>query len=115
MSMHEMSICESIVQTIESHARRDGFSRVLKVRLEIGCFGGVEPEALRFGFDVVTRGTCVEGAELDILGLPGRAWCFGCGEAFDVDSRVTDCPACGSARLRITGGDELRIKDLEVA
>lgn len=112
--MHEMSICESLVQTVEAHARSDDFTKVLRLRLEIGCFGGVEIEALRFGFDVVTRGTCAEGAVLDIVSLPGKAWCFGCDTGFDTESRVSDCPVCGSGRIRVTGGDELRIKDMEV-
>lgn len=112
--MHEMSICESIVETARTVALQEGASRVTKVRLEIGCFGGVETEALRFGFDVVARGTAVEGAELDIIELPGRAWCFGCLEAHDITARGEPCPACGDHRLSVTGGEVLRIKDLEV-
>lgn len=112
--MHEMSICESLVQTIERHAAAESFSRVLKVRLEIGCFAGVEAEALRFGFEVVARGTVAEGAELDILPLPGQAWCFDCSETFEAGNHAADCMKCGGSRTRVTGGDELRIKDLEV-
>ncbi len=112
--MHEMSICQSIVGILEEHAARQHFSKVLKVRLEIGCFGGVEPEALRFGFEAVTHGTVADGAALEIVDLPGRAWCFECSKAFPVTDRLADCPDCRGAQLSITGGDELRIKDLEV-
>lgn len=112
--MHELSICESVLQTLEDYAVRERFSKVLRVRLEIGCFGGVEPEAIRFGFDVVTRGTIAEGAALEIVELPGAAWCFDCGRSFEVTERGADCPACHGARLSVTGGDELRIRDMEV-
>jgi hydrogenase nickel incorporation protein HypA/HybF len=112
--MHELSICEGVVRAVEDYAAREHFTKVLKVRLEIGCFGGVEPDALRFGFDVVTRGTVAEGAALEILELPGQAWCFDCGKSFEVTARGADCPQCNGARLSVTGGDELRIKDLEV-
>jgi hydrogenase nickel incorporation protein HypA/HybF len=77
-------------------------------------FAGVELEALRFGFDVVTRQSVAEGASLDIVEVPGRAWCLGCSRSVTVGQRFDPCPRCGGHRLRVTGGDELRIMDLEV-
>ena len=60
--MHEMSLCESILQIIEDEAQRHGFHRVTRVRLEIGRLSGVEIEAMRFGFDAVTRDSVADGA-----------------------------------------------------
>jgi hydrogenase nickel incorporation protein HypA/HybF len=112
--MHEMSLCEGILQVIEDHAAQQRFAKVCRVRLEIGALAGVEIEALRFGFEVVTRNTIAEGAMLDIITLPGRAWCLGCSQSVAVQQRFDACPDCGSYQLQISGGDELRIKDLEV-
>jgi hydrogenase nickel incorporation protein HypA/HybF len=112
--MHEMSLCESVLQIMEAQARSQGFSRVHRVRLEIGALAGVELEAMRFGFEVVTRGTLADGAVLEIIELPGRAWCLECSRQVAVDRRYDPCPGCGGYSLRVTGGDELRIKDLEV-
>lgn len=113
--MHEMSLCESLLKAMEESAVANDFSKVLKVRLEIGRFAGVEPEALRFGFDVVTRGSLADGAELVILDAPGQAWCFDCGQNVEIDDRLAPCPACGGTKLQATGGDQMTIKDLEVA
>lgn len=113
--MHELSICHGVVRILEEQAKAANFSKVLKVRLEVGCFAGVEPSALHFGFDVAAAGTVAEGAMLEIVNLPGRACCFTCSANFTVSDRLADCPRCGGARLSITGGDELRVKDLEVA
>lgn len=112
--MHEMSLCEGILQVIEEHAEQQRFAKVCRVRLEIGALAGVELEALRFGFDVVTRDTLAEGAILDIISLPGQAWCLGCSQSVAVQQRFDACPVCGSYQLHISGGNELRIKDLEV-
>jgi hydrogenase nickel incorporation protein HypA/HybF len=112
--MHEMSLCEGILQVIEEHAEQQRFSKVCRVRLEIGALAGVELEALRFGFEVVTRNTLAEGALLDIITLPGQAWCLGCSQSVAVQQRFDACPLCGSYQLHLSGGDELRIKDLEV-
>ncbi|MEQ1712058.1 MAG: hydrogenase maturation nickel metallochaperone HypA, partial [Hyphomicrobium sp.] len=62
--MHEMALCESIRCTLEEQSRLRRFSRVARVSLEIGPLAGVEVEALRFGFDVVMRGSVAEGAVL---------------------------------------------------
>ncbi|MEJ2058981.1 MAG: hydrogenase maturation nickel metallochaperone HypA [Gammaproteobacteria bacterium] len=112
--MHEMSLCESVLQIIEQQAQTNGFQRVKTVRLEIGALAGVELEAMRFGFDAVTRKSIAQGATLDIIELPGRAWCLTCGQSVEISQRYDPCPACGSYTLQVTGGDELRVKDLEV-
>lgn len=112
--MHEMALCESILQIIEEEARAQGFVRVKRVRLEAGPLSGVEPEALRFGFDAVTRGSLAEAATLEIIEAPGEAWCFSCGRTVIIESRGSPCPACGGWLLQVTGGEQLRIKDLEV-
>lgn len=112
--MHEMSLCESLLDAISQSARQNGFSRVTRVRLSIGRFAGVEPEALRFSFDVVSRGTLAEGAELVLLEQPGAAWCFDCNETVAIADRLDPCPVCGGVRLRPTSGTDMTIKDLEV-
>ncbi len=112
--MHEMSLCEGILQVLEEQAVLQSFREVRRVRLEIGRFAGIEPEALRFGFDVVTKGSLAEGAALEIVELPGRAHCFDCGKTVELEDRLAPCPKCGGGRLSPTGGDEMRIKDLEV-
>ncbi|CAG0974368.1 Hydrogenase maturation factor HybF [Burkholderiales bacterium] len=112
--MHEMSLAEGVLQVIEDTARREGFGRVKEVRLEIGRLSGVEVESLRFCFDAVTRGSVAAGAALEIIFLPGRAWCFPCGKAVEVATELATCPHCGGIELQVQGGDEMRIKDLLV-
>ena len=113
--MHEMSLCEGIRGLIEDQARAHGFDRVRRVRLEIGRFAGVEKPALAFAFDVVMRGSPAEGATLEMLDLPGRALCYDCMTEVEIDARLDPCPRCGGGKLLPVAGDEMRVKDLEVA
>ncbi len=113
--MHEMSLCESVLQILEDNAKRRGFERVEAVWLEIGALSGVEPEAMRFAFDAVTRGTLADKARLEIIEVPGQAWCMQCGRTVPVKQRFDACPDCGSYQLQVTGGEEMRIKELEVS
>lgn len=112
--MHEISLCESIRDLLEDQAREGGFVRVNKVWLEVGALSCVEPEALRFGFDAVMRGSVAEGAALDIATPAAEARCPACGRTTQVEQRYEICPFCGAPWLEITRGAELKIKRLEV-
>jgi hydrogenase nickel incorporation protein HypA/HybF len=113
--MHELALAAGIVSLIEEEARRTGFSRVLTLRLAMGAFAHVEETALRFGLEAAARGSPAEGATLELLRLPGRAWCLDCGENVMLPERWAPCPLCGGERLQVTGGDELRVDELEVS
>ncbi|MES9871327.1 MAG: hydrogenase maturation nickel metallochaperone HypA [Sedimenticola sp.] len=115
LTMHEMSLCEGILQVLEQNATEQGYSKVKTVWLEIGELSGVEIEAMRFGFDAVMKNTLADGARLEIIPLPGQAWCMQCAKNVHVKQRFDECPDCGSYQLQVTGGDEMRIKELEVA
>ncbi|MCU7812105.1 MAG: hydrogenase maturation nickel metallochaperone HypA [Candidatus Thiodiazotropha sp. (ex Notomyrtea botanica)] len=112
--MHEMSLCEGVLQILEDHAVSQGFTQVKTVWLEIGGLSGVDPEAMRFGFDAVMKDTLADGAVLEIIDLPGQAWCMQCSKQVSVKARFDACPECSSYQLQVTGGDEMRIKELEV-
>lgn len=112
--MHEMSICEGILLTLEEEAKKQQFQRVKQVWLEIGVFAGVEPQALHFSWEVVTSNSLAEGSKLHIIDEPGQAWCLGCSQTVEIQNRYDDCPKCGSHLLQVTAGEALRIKELEV-
>ncbi|WP_421849483.1 hydrogenase maturation nickel metallochaperone HypA [Oricola sp.] len=113
--MHEMAMCRNILEIIEEQAAAQGFAKVKRISLEIGPLAGVEVEALKFGFDVVTRGSLADGATIDIIRPEARARCLDCGADMVIQQRYDPCPRCGSHRLQIASGDELRVKELEVA
>ncbi|WP_119286563.1 hydrogenase maturation nickel metallochaperone HypA [Azohydromonas sediminis] len=113
--MHEMSLAESVREIVEDTARAHGGSRVGRVRLEIGRLSQVEVEAMRFAFDVVMRGSMADGAALEIVETPGTAWCMRCSQAVEIAQRGDACPSCGSWQLQVTGGDRMRVIDLEIA
>ncbi len=112
--MHEMSLCEGVVQVLEQSARAQGFQRVKTVWLEIGALAGVELEAMRFSFEVIKKGTLASEAQLEIIEVPGQAWCLPCVKNVEIEQRFDACPECGSYQLQVTGGEELRVKELEV-
>lgn len=112
--MHELSLCESILQIIEQQAEAHEFTRVNKVWLEVGGLSCVEPEAMHFSFDAVMKNTVAEGAVLEIIEVPGLAWCKSCEKNVQIKQRYEPCPVCGDMALELKAGDQTRLKELEV-
>jgi hydrogenase nickel incorporation protein HypA/HybF len=112
--MHEMSLAEGVLQILEDNASSQGYSRVKTVWLEIGQLSDVEPEAMRFCFDAVVKGTLAEGARLEIVSKEGQGWCMTCAKTVALPAKFEPCPLCGGYMVNVTGGDEMRVKELEV-
>ncbi len=112
--MHEMSLAEGVLQLIEDAATQQEFTKVDAVWLEIGQLSGVEVEAMRFCFDAVTRDSIARGARLEIIALPGTGWCMACALTVPMAEVFGECPHCGGYQMQVTGGTEMRVKELEV-
>jgi len=113
--MHEMAIAEGMLQLVEDTARRNGATRVTAVRLELGVLSHVEREALCFCFDAVTRGGVAQGAVLEIDATPGAAWCMPCGARVPLAHLGDPCPRCGGWQLNVVQGEDMRVKEIEIA
>jgi hydrogenase nickel incorporation protein HypA/HybF len=112
--VHELSLCQGILDSIEAAADEQPFRKVHRVELEIGALAGVDAEALRFGWEAISPGTRAEGARLEIVDLPGSAWCFQCQRNVEITQYYDPCPHCQSHRLQVNSGEQLKIKQLEV-
>ncbi|MCX7143246.1 MAG: hydrogenase maturation nickel metallochaperone HypA [Proteobacteria bacterium] len=112
--MHEMSLAEGVLQLIEDAARKQDFSKVSTVWLEIGRLAAVEVESMRFCFEAVARGSIAEGAKLEIIATAGSGRCTQCSASVVLSEPFGACPQCGSYQVQVTGGTEMRVKELEV-
>ena len=113
--MHELALARALIEQLAEEAERHAFERVLRVQLAIGALAHVDPDALAFGFDVAAKGTLADGALLEIERPEGAAHCLGCDADVAIRSRADLCPRCGGARLVITGGEDMTIREMEVA
>lgn len=113
--MHEMSLAEGIRDIVVQAAAAQGVTRVHGVVLEIGQLAAVEPDALRFCFGVMMRGTPAEGARMVIETTPGRGHCLTCDKLVSIETFYDSCPVCGNYQVRATGGMEMRVKALDLS
>ncbi len=109
--MHELAITESVVAAVTERLPE---AKITGVRLEIGALSGVVADSVRFCFDLVTEGTNLAGASLDIDEPPASCRCRNCGAEFAPDWPVLLCE-CGSAEVEVLSGTELRIVSVRTA
>jgi len=115
--MHEGAAIHGVVQTILAHMRQAGGSCVTDVQLVIGASGHFTEQAARLHFDVLTRGTPIEGANLSISWLPATFQCFSCLHIFkscEPAEQVT-CPRCKETALEIEYKDTCFVRAITVA
>jgi hydrogenase nickel incorporation protein HypA/HybF len=109
--VHELALTESVVDAV---AQRLPGTRISCVRLDVGALSGVVADSVRFCFDLVTEGTSLEGARLEITQTPGRCRCESCGAEFEPEGALMLCP-CGSAAVTVLSGQEFTIASVQVA
>ncbi len=64
--MHEFSLLANLLKKIEDTAQRENASRVVSVSVKIGAMAHISGSHFREHFEHAVRGTCCEGAELNI-------------------------------------------------
>lgn len=109
--MHELAITQSVVEAVTA---RTGSARVAEVHVRVGRLSGIVPEAMRFCFDLVTDGTPLEGATLEIEQPAGRGRCRRCGDDLELVDLVLLC-GCGSADVEVLAGRELAVASVQMA
>jgi hydrogenase nickel incorporation protein HypA/HybF len=113
--MHEASIAISLIETVADLCQKEGYSSIESVRLKVGKAAGILPDALLFAFDVAKAGTPASQAKLIIEYIPLGGFCRECGSQFESEERfIYSCPDCKSSAIKITGGNEMQIVDMEV-
>lgn len=111
--MHEMSIAVAMVEQVTEAPAPDGHAKVTAVRLRLGELAGVVADSLRFCFSLACAGTVLDGAELIVDHVPGRARCAPCGAewATGMPPQLC-CPQCDGGRAELVSGREMRIVGL---
>lgn len=112
--MHEMGIANSVLDAVGKEMERYPGARPLKVGVRIGELAAVDPDALRFCFEAMTKETQWEALALEIEFRSRRHRCKSCEQEFDVKDYAFQCPQCGELSTECIGGEELDLAFLEV-
>jgi hydrogenase nickel incorporation protein HypA/HybF len=113
--MHEMSICQALLDQVERIAQEQRASQVDSIVLSIGPLSGVEPVLLSRAFEVARLQTVAENSTLEIETGPIVVECRSCGASGEAGVNRLVCPSCGDWQVNVVQGDELLLMRLEVS
>lgn len=115
--MHELSITQSLLEIVTQEVEKNAISKVTAIKLKVGEFTGLEPSCLTFYFEILTKNTQLEGADLRIERVPVRVKCRSCKKVFDLNDEPLNlalvCPACSNIDIEIISGRELFVEEIE--
>ncbi|GEM_PF-218297 len=77
--MHEWSVTQSIVEALLRFAEENGLRNITRVVIEVNQLSQLENDIIKEAFQILTRGTIAEDAELVIDEAPVSFVCRNCG------------------------------------
>ena len=112
--MHELAICQSLMDQVEAIALERNALSVTSIVIGIGPLSGVEAQLLQNAYPVASAGTIAEDAELVIQQLPIKVRCTQCDTESDALPNKLICKQCGDWRTTLVSGDELLLVSVEL-
>lgn len=125
--MHDISLSQTIVETVLNEARDKKARKVLSLKLEIGELTFVSPEQIRFWLKELFKGTLAQGARIYIKKILSLIKCKSCSYEGNIDLGNTEddslhhthfpiikCPKCSSSSLEIKKGKECLVKQIRI-
>ena len=112
--MHELAVTESMMGIVLKHAQRSNAKKVTKINMVLGEISTVMEDPVRFYFEMISKDTIAEEAELFFRRTPLMCRCGDCEEEFRVKEFDFTCPECGSAAVEVISGREFKVESIEV-
>jgi hydrogenase nickel incorporation protein HypA/HybF len=116
--MHELHLMTQIVKVVETRLQGTGTAKLAAVRLKVSALSHLmdhDQATLQTAFGLAARGTKVEGAAVEIIAVPGVAWCPECRSSTGVTGLDDRCSACGGPVMADPSASEVMIHELVVA
>ena len=108
--MHELALCQAIVDTVNRHAEGQ---RVERVAVRIGHFRQVVPDSLQFSWELLNADTELAGCELVIDHVPAVVTCHACSQETRLDMPILLCGRCESSDVTLVSGEEFLIASID--
>ena len=110
--MHELSICQSIVDTVQNELEDEQVTNVREIHVRIGVLSGIEHKLLEHVFKFVIEGTAFSDCTLHTELVEVIAGCEYCQKNFKVENYYFVCPECSAPSSTIIEGNELTINKI---
>lgn len=112
--MHELPVTESILEIALRHAQKANATRITHLYLVIGQLATIVDESVQFYWDIISKETMAEGAQLHFERLPATLSCLDCEHQYTLAGDDFACPRCSSEHVKVVSGDEFFMQAIDV-
>lgn len=112
--MHELSICQALMEEVARVAREQRARRIVSVTVRVGPLAGVEPALLTSAYPLASAGTVAADSRLIVERSEVRVRCTECGAQSLAHCTRLLCASCGSWRVAVLEGEELLLTGVEL-
>jgi hydrogenase nickel incorporation protein HypA/HybF len=112
--MHELSLCQNLIDQLEGLVRQHGAISVASLEVEVGALCGVEAQLLLNAFSFARLGTVAEQAQLSTRVVSPRVRCRQCQTEADAQPNQLSCPCCNSLNTDLVQGQTLILARVEL-
>lgn len=105
-----------VLDTALRVAEKNGGKKVTKITLKVGLMSGVVPSYIQSFFDVISKETIANGAEIILEPDPAVFICPKCGEKTVYEALGPEyvCGNCGNRALRLSSGHGFQIVNVGI-
>ena len=112
--MHELSVTQGLLKICLDEGKKHNIKKIKKINVKVGELTGLVPNCITYYFDIVAKGTIVEGAEILVEKIPVAIKCNGCQYEGVLPKGEYFCPSCKSNKYKIINGREFYLDTMEV-
>jgi hydrogenase nickel incorporation protein HypA/HybF len=112
--MHELSVTENILEIAVRHGQNAGAARITNLYLVIGQLSSIIDDSVQFYWDIISKDTLAENAQLHFRRIPTQLRCLECNREFTPVKEDFACPECGSIRVKVSAGEEFFLEAIDI-
>ncbi|MEJ2513257.1 MAG: hydrogenase maturation nickel metallochaperone HypA [Anaerolineales bacterium] len=114
VNLHELFVAENLLKLALEHAEKASAVRINAIDLLIGDLASIIDDSVAFHWDIISRDTIAEGAELRFNRVPAKVYCYDCAEENTLLNGQLCCPKCNGINITPTAGTEFLLQSIEV-
>ena len=110
--MHEVSVAESLIETITKEAKKINATPTAAV-ISCGQLNPINDDVMQFAFEVATKDTLCDGMTISVKHMPWGGLCRDCKHEFEFDIYSPKCPKCNSDKFDLKEDAPLLLEEIE--
>lgn len=112
--MHELPVTQEMFSLVIKYAKSNNAKKINSIKLKIGALSTIIPENVRFYFEILSKNTIAEGAELIFEKDKSKAYCINCNKDFEIENLDLICPECGGENVFMKPDTGFIIKSITI-